>query len=307
MSISFSEDLLLGTYVCPANWTLEYEGYIMASHYASSHYKGEYICVDKIPETVSGRSGSSQAYLYPTEGKCGSLRCPPYVDNREITCAVCSRPHEWNEGSAYIRWGSKQCPSGCTLLYSGQAAGSSHSETGSGANPLCLTLTPVYADHNDRDQSSAKIYGVNFKVSSSIVAAYSSVQNHVMPCSVCYRPERQSNVLVVGQDSCPTSWSLEYSGYLLGGHYSHQKSNWICSDASPDSLSSSSYSQGIWYSTEVECGSLKCKTERKGYLQNREVTCTVCSPRNNRLSSVYVRWGRETCPKSSIMVIVLCQ
>lgn len=277
----------------------------MSSHYASSHYKGEYICVDRQPETISGRSGSGQAYLYPTEGECGSLRCPPYVGDREITCAVCSRPSEWHGGTAYTRWGSKQCPNGCIALYSGQAAGSHYSHTGSGANPLCLTLSPLYADHNDGDQSSAKIYGARFVVSGSIVPAYSSVNGYAMPCTVCYRPQRQSNVLVVGQDRCPNSWSLEYSGYILAAYYSHQKSNWICSDALPESLAYYSSSQADWYSTEVECGSLQCKTERRGYFQNREVTCSVCSPSNDRQSSVYVRWGRNTCPSSATTVVVI--
>ena len=279
----------------------------MSSYYTTSHYKGEYVCVDRKPETVSGLSVSSQAYLYPTEGECGSLQCPPYVNDREITCAVCSRPDEWYGGTVYTRWGFKQCPDGCTALYSGQAAGSHQSYSGSGANPLCLTLTPVYADHNDGDQSSAKIYGARFLVSGSILPTYSSVYSSTIPCTVCYRPQRQSNVIVVGQDRCPASWSLEYSGYLLGAHYSHQKSNWICSDATPGYLFYSSSSHADWYSTEVECGSLHCKTERKGYFQNREVTCSVCSPSNDRQSSVYVRWGRSTCPESATMVIVIIQ
>ena len=40
-------------------------------------------------DTMSG--ANSQALLYPVEGQCGSLRCAPYVNNRELTCAVCSQ------------------------------------------------------------------------------------------------------------------------------------------------------------------------------------------------------------------------
>ena len=52
-----------------------------------------YICMDHAPEA---RDGGSQpqvetSKIYHVEARCGSLPCPQYIDNREITCVVCSK------------------------------------------------------------------------------------------------------------------------------------------------------------------------------------------------------------------------
>ena len=76
--------------VCPSGWTREYQGYLMAEKY--SHYRTMHTCVDKNPEYIAGSSANANgALFYFVEGKCGSLPCLPYVDGRELTCAVCTR------------------------------------------------------------------------------------------------------------------------------------------------------------------------------------------------------------------------
>ncbi|XP_070546906.1 uncharacterized protein [Ptychodera flava] len=77
---------------CPADeWTLEYYGYLMSSHH--SHKRTEYVCVDRHPESrpSSGRNRGG-ALLYAVESRCdkGTLPCGPYLDGRELTCAVCT-------------------------------------------------------------------------------------------------------------------------------------------------------------------------------------------------------------------------
>ena len=49
-------------------------------------------------------------------------------------------------GAVYIRWGRTTCPdtNGTELVYKGLAAGSPHSETGGGANYICITSNPAY-------------------------------------------------------------------------------------------------------------------------------------------------------------------
>lgn len=77
---------------CYKGWHLEYAGYLMADKY--SHTSGtEYACVDEQPEiTKSGPVSKGGKYFYPVEGHCGySLKCPPYVHGREITCCVCTK------------------------------------------------------------------------------------------------------------------------------------------------------------------------------------------------------------------------
>jgi hypothetical protein len=76
---------------CYDGWTREYAGYLMAGrrdHAAAS----QYVCVDAAPETLDGSVKDDNGKLfYLVEGRCGSLKCPPYVEGRELTCVVCSK------------------------------------------------------------------------------------------------------------------------------------------------------------------------------------------------------------------------
>ena len=76
---------------CPSGWTEEYHGYLMAERYNHPHSK-DFICLDGDPEYVPGSQANRDgALLYPVESKCGSLPCLPYVEGRELTCAVCTK------------------------------------------------------------------------------------------------------------------------------------------------------------------------------------------------------------------------
>nr|XP_034330210.1 uncharacterized protein LOC105340293 isoform X3 [Crassostrea gigas] len=79
-----------GRKTCDNGWKLEYHGYLMAGyrgHNAGTTYK----CVDSDPESLQGGHTDNNGYLfYMVEARCGSLKCPPYVEGREFVCAVCS-------------------------------------------------------------------------------------------------------------------------------------------------------------------------------------------------------------------------
>jgi hypothetical protein len=83
-------EMMPGKNVWHHDYVLEYSGYLMAgafTHTAAS----EYVCVDDDPERIIGTSANCNGKLfYHVEAECGSLKCPPYVNGRELTCAVCS-------------------------------------------------------------------------------------------------------------------------------------------------------------------------------------------------------------------------
>ena len=52
----------------------------------------QYTCVDSHPDTLLGGKTDKHGHLfYMVEARCGSLKCPPYVEGRELTCVVCSK------------------------------------------------------------------------------------------------------------------------------------------------------------------------------------------------------------------------
>lgn len=81
--------MIPGRNVCYEGWTLEYDGYLTAGH--DTHNGGDFACLDKEAEVLSGGLDSQNGKLfYFAESRCGSLRCPPYVNGRELTCVLCT-------------------------------------------------------------------------------------------------------------------------------------------------------------------------------------------------------------------------
>ena len=86
-----SVTMIPGRSACYKGWNREYSGYLASSGYTLASGT-EYICLDSHPGTVTGgQTANGGAILYIVEGICGSLKCPPYVNARELTCVVCSK------------------------------------------------------------------------------------------------------------------------------------------------------------------------------------------------------------------------
>lgn len=78
--------------VCPSrHWTREYHGFLMAQGLFSS--KTEYVCVDAEAQGVKLSNVTRvlrNSFLTPVKSFCAVLPCPPYRDDLELTCAVCT-------------------------------------------------------------------------------------------------------------------------------------------------------------------------------------------------------------------------
>lgn len=86
--------MIPGRNQCYPGWTMEYSGYLVSGRAESDHDVSatNYACLDSRPETVLGDVKDENGKLMVlVEGYCGSLKCPPYVQYREITCVVCSK------------------------------------------------------------------------------------------------------------------------------------------------------------------------------------------------------------------------
>ncbi|XP_070176848.1 uncharacterized protein [Littorina saxatilis] len=78
------------TLTCPPGWTPQYTGHLASEH--SSHQGGEYICLDGSPEDdSSGVRNDDGLLFYLVVTVCGSLPCPPYINDKVVTCVVCSK------------------------------------------------------------------------------------------------------------------------------------------------------------------------------------------------------------------------
>jgi len=77
---------------CYQGWTQQYRGYLVSNIAGAGRASYESICIDRDPDFLPhSQADDNQHVLYLMEAKCGSLPCPPYVDNRELACVVCSK------------------------------------------------------------------------------------------------------------------------------------------------------------------------------------------------------------------------
>ncbi|WAR30223.1 hypothetical protein MAR_032765 [Mya arenaria] len=85
--------MIPGRNQCYPGWTKEYAGYLVAGLSGTSHKSPtNYVCLDSGAEyEASDYRDDNGKLMYLVEAMCGSLRCPPYVQYREITCVVCSK------------------------------------------------------------------------------------------------------------------------------------------------------------------------------------------------------------------------
>jgi hypothetical protein len=83
--------MILGKNTCYSGWTREYYGYLASgAHYHTA--ASSYVCVDIHPQYLNAGVGNHNGKLfYPVVAKCGSLQCPPYINNYPLTCVVCSK------------------------------------------------------------------------------------------------------------------------------------------------------------------------------------------------------------------------
>ena len=72
---------------CPDGWTREYYGFLMSEHY--SYGRTMYTCVDR--SMGYGTTTSYEGYFYHVEAYCNGMACPPYNNNKELNCVVCTK------------------------------------------------------------------------------------------------------------------------------------------------------------------------------------------------------------------------
>ena len=172
-------------------------------------------------------------------------------------------------GAVYIRWGRTSCPTdqGTDLVYSGRAGVS-------GTNHLCMPDDPEHLQYGNGTQGYSYIYGMEFDIHSS--QPLYSVDNHNVPCALCYATTRDTVVVIPAKVHCPTNWTVEYTGYLMTEYRTDYRSTCECVDKDPESvpgLNKWSGNSARFRHVEIVCSGLSCFP----YDAEKELTCIVCS------------------------------
>ncbi|XP_062611617.1 short-chain collagen C4-like [Saccostrea cucullata] len=180
-----------------------------------------------------------------------------------------------NYGTTYTIWGKRICPqlSNTTTLYSGVVAGSFFTETGNGANTLCLPHDPDSVDANfpiHQSDGIAHLYGGEYQFSFKNVVYQDDV-----PCAVCRVTQATSALIIPGKLSCPSGWVKQYQGFLTSNAYNEQKSEYLCLDDNPDFIERSRVNENgkLFHPVITVCGTLPCPPYKNGTY----VPCSICT------------------------------
>ena len=184
------------------------------------------------------------------------------------------RTRRQGSGVTYTRWGRTSCPetSGTTMLYSGKVAGSFFTHSGGGANYLCVPDKVEYlASAGNHKGVYSVIYGTEYE------ATLVGTQNYNVPCSVCYVQNRGAKLMIPASASCPSSWTVEYKGFLMAEFYNHKRNAvYECVDENAENIANSGgdHNGALFYHVISDCHvGVPCPPFQK----NRVITCTVCT------------------------------
>ena len=188
---------------------------------------------------------------------------------------IAGPPGPRNGGVVYTRWGKSTCPSasGTTLVYAGRAGGTHYTHKGGAANYLCMPDDPDYLSYRPGVQGANYVYGAEYETQTN--RPLSAVHNHNVPCAVCYASIRVAVTMIPAKTQCPSTWTLEYSGYLMSELNTHHRTMYECVDKNPDSVpgSASNTDGALFYHVEASCNGMLCPP----YDPQKELTCAVCT------------------------------
>ncbi len=110
---------------------------------------------------------------------------------------------------------------------------------------------------------------------STLESDLSGRHGYNVPCSVCFTSERGTELMIPGRTSCPTSWTREYSGYIMSARFNHQRSSFVCVNEALEVIpgTSGTSNGATFHLTDVLCNGIKCPPYRGG----DELTCVVCT------------------------------
>ena len=183
-------------------------------------------------------------------------------------------PGSSSGGVTYVRWGRTTCPNtpGTELVYTGRAAGTFYTQQGGTNDHLCLPEQPEYLSSTTGTQGKSPIYGAEYQTEGGPlpVATHQNV-----PCVVCCTGLRGSLLMIPARVSCPASWTLEYSGYLMTEHFSHHRRSAACMDKDAEAVpgQDANTNGALFYFTEAVCNGIACPP----YDPAKELTCAVCT------------------------------
>ena len=180
-------------------------------------------------------------------------------------------------GVTYIRWGRTTCQDteGTELIYVGRAAGTQYRKTGGTSDYLCLPHEPEYLNYQSGVQGRSSLEGVEYQPGGQPLSA---IHDHNAPCVLCHATTREAMIRIPARISCPDTWTLEYSGFLMTeatsfGDRGRRVTECVDKDSESIPGSARDTNGALFYHIEATCNGIPCPP----YDPQKELTCAICT------------------------------
>lgn len=158
--------------------------------------------------------------------------------------------------------------------------GARFDDEGSGVDYQCLPLNPDWLDYNINITAQSLMRSIEYYTKDSGIFEDETGAKRAV-CAHCYIPGRTAVTMIPAKTECPSGWHREYYGYLMSSGFwqKHPTTN-ICVDADPEYADTEfpEWGGGLNF-VGADCGSWGSieECEEGGYINNRQLTCVVCS------------------------------
>ena len=127
-------------------------------------------------------------------------------------------------GSIFTRWGNNTAPVGSSLIYSGYVYGGHYTMSA----PIDLVIVQGGDPGDSVNTLSGLLYPAETETSGSPLAAYIP-QDSKVKGAVCFCDS--PTLTIWGTHTPPAGWSVLYTGFTMGNHYTHSGSGGpVCMD-----------------------------------------------------------------------------
>ena len=99
--------------------------------------------------------------------------------------------------------------------------------------PIYIINTSKHSNYCSGSRGMSPLYGTEYQQDGG--APLPNVYQHNVPSAVCCT-SRSKLFMLPARDECPTTWTLEYSGYLMTESTHHYRNSFECVDKDPESI-----------------------------------------------------------------------
>ena len=122
------------------------------------------------------------------------------------------------------------CPVRSTTSLQGRA-GKSEFGHGRGENFQCMPNDPEYFPDQAGVEGLSFLHSVDYERPIN-----KDLHDTNVPCAVCHVSSREAVMMIPTKLTCPTSWTKEYSGYLMNSHYLRESATFEYVDSSFEAI-----------------------------------------------------------------------